>query len=66
MWFPLCCYSANCAATENHPSEAAPRGGAPGDLAMLGHDFAEGLNLNQVVFQGLFHLNGYDSYGKLG
>lgn len=49
-----------------HPSEAAPQDGAPGDLAERDHDFAEGMNLSQVVFQGLFHLCGYDSYGKLG
>lgn len=52
--------------TENHLSEVAPWDCAPGDLAELGHNVAKGMNLSQVVFQGLFLLCGYDSYGKLG
>lgn len=34
-------------------------------LAELGQHFAEDMNPSQVSFQSLFHLRGYDGYGKV-
>lgn len=36
-----------------------------GDPAKWDHNFAEGRNLGQVVFPGLFHLCGNNSCGKV-
>lgn len=37
-----------------------------GDPAEWGYDFAEGMNLGQGIFPGLFHLYGYGSCGEVG